>query len=97
MSSLHNENLELQIKITELQTEVQINLSISIGLVALFVALMISFQQLYVNATALFTQLGFLSGMLASAFLAPFSMGFFIKRMYDKRDEIKELKKQYVW
>lgn len=97
MKSLHNEDLDLQIKLAELQTEVQINLGISIGLVALFIALMISFQQLYVNATVLITQLSFLSGMLASAFLAPFSIGFFINKMYDKRDEIEKLKKQYVW
>ena len=97
MKTLHNENLDLQIKLAELQTDVQIYLTVSIGLVASLVALMISFQQLYIRATEPITQLVFLSGMLASAFLAPFSIGFFINRMYDKREEIEELKKLYVW
>ena len=97
MKSLHNEDLDLQIKLAELQTEVQINLSISIGLAALFIVLMISFQQLYVNAIEAISQLGFLSCMLACASLAPFSVGFFINKMYDNRDEIIKLKKQYVW
>lgn len=97
MKSLHNEDLDLQIKLAELQTEVQINLSISIGLAALFIVLMISFQQLYVNAIEPISQLGFLSCMLACASLAPFSVGFFINKMYDNRDEIIKLKKQYVW
>jgi hypothetical protein len=97
MRSLHNEDLDLQIKLAKLQTEVQIYLSFSIGLVASFVALMISFQQLYIKATEPITQMVFLFGMLASAFLAPFSIGFFINKMYDKREEIEKLKKQYVW
>ena len=97
MKSIHNEDLDFKIKLAELQTDVQINLCISIGLVASFIALMISFQQLYIKAAEPITQLFFLSGMLASAFLAPSSIGFFINRMYDKREEMEELKKQYVW
>jgi len=97
MRSLHNEDLDLQIKIAKLQTDVQINLSLCIGVLALFIALMISFQQLYVNAADPLARVGFLCGMLFSACFGFFASGIFIKRMYGKRKEMEDLKKQYVW
>ena len=97
MKLLHNEDLDLQIKLTKLQTDVQINLSIGIGILALFIALMLSFQLLYINTTNPIAQLGFLSGMIVSASFGYLASGIFIKRMYAKRKEIEGLKAQYIW
>ena len=94
--SLNNEDRELQIELAELQTDVQINLTMSVSSVALFVALLISFQQLSINATTLFQQYVFLIGMTLSAILGFVFARIFVYKMRDKRKEIIELKKKYV-
>lgn len=94
---MYNEERELQIKLAKLQTDVQIDLTLAVSTVGLFVALIISFQQLLINATELFDQIAFFIGMLASAILGFYFARLFIQKMRDKRKEMEELRKEYVW
>jgi hypothetical protein len=94
---LDNLDRELQIELAKLQSDIQINLSIGLGVAGIFIALVISFQQLYVNATNPIFQSGFLSGMITTAIVGVAFAWFFAKRMYDKREEMEKLKKEYVF
>jgi hypothetical protein len=73
---LDNKDRELQIELAKLQTDVQINLTISVSLMAVFFALIISFQQLLINATDPFQQFSFTLGMVGSVLFAITSLIF---------------------
>jgi len=45
--SLRNEDRELQIRLAELQADVQINLAACFGFLAVFITIIIGFEQIY--------------------------------------------------
>jgi len=61
-----------------------------------FVGLVISFQQLWINVNTPFQKWSFLGGMVLSAVLGIGFAGLFAKKMREKQNEMKELKKKYV-
>ena len=97
MRYLHNEDLELQIKLAELQAEVHINLTAFFGFVAGALTILLAFQQIYFRPELSLDKTAILTCM--SVFLFPCLILFllFLRRALDARREIEELRKQYVW
>ena len=94
---LNNDDRELQIKLAQLQTDIQTYLTINVSMVALFFALIISFQQLAAQATESWKAWLYLGSMSFMAFISYFVTKLYTDKMKEKRKEMDELKKQYVW
>lgn len=99
MKSLHNEDLEVQIKIAKLRTDLQVSATTclsSLGLIGIF---MIILHQSYLvvpeNQTIL--KYAFMITFVLMASLFFFIGKFFIKTMKMKCKRIAELKSQYIW
>jgi VIT1/CCC1 family predicted Fe2+/Mn2+ transporter len=99
MRSLHNEDLELQIKLAKLQTDVQISMTACftyLGLIGVFlIALQQSFAAIPESQTAM--KYSFLAAFTVMAVLFFLIGRLCVKEIREKRKEILELKKQYVW
>ena len=99
MRYLHDEDLELQIKLAELHTDVQISLAAFFSYLALIGAFMIALQQTYLTIPESQAVMKY-SFLAAFAIMAVF---FFligricVKKLLETRKEITKLKKQYVW
>ena len=97
--SLHREDRELQIRLAELQADIQIYVTVCFGLFAGFVALIIGFEQIYfslspeevVTKTSIFILI-ILGGIVCLSFSV-----FFLRKMFDARKQMEELRKQYAW
>jgi len=95
---MHNEDRELQIRLAELQADVEINLTACFGFLALFVPLILLFEELYFSpSTNASMKNVFALLTVASAFVLLPVAFFFIKRANDARMQMSELKKKYVW
>jgi len=97
MRHVHNEDLELQIKLAELQSDVHINLTAFFGFIAGILTILLSFQQIYFQPETSIDKTVVLIGM--PVFLLPciiFLIWFLIRALKARR-EIRELRKQYVW
>ena len=99
MRSLHNEDLEIQLKLAKLRTELQISATVcfsSLGLIGIF---MIILHQSYLiipeNQTIM--KYAFILTFVLMASLFFFIGQFFIKTMRIKCETITELKSQHVW
>lgn len=94
-----NEDRELQIKIAELQADVQINLAACFGFLAVFVTIMIGFEQIYFSLPpdASIVRVYIVVSIIIAAFVTLFVASYFFRKAMRARDQIKELKKQYVW
>ena len=97
MRYLHNEDLELQIKLAELEAEVQTNLTASFGFFAGILTILLAFQQRYFQPEPSLDKTVILIGMLVSLLPCLIVAVLFFRRALNARKDIKELKKQYVW
>ena len=95
--SLNNEDRELQIRLAQLQTDIQTYLTINVSFVAILFAFIIGFQQLSAQATEAWRAIIYLAGMVAMVVLSIFVTKRYVDKMVEKRKEMDELKKQYVW
>lgn len=93
-----NEDRELQIRLAELQADVEINLTACFGFMAVFVPLIILFEELLFSpSTSDFMKLVFSTfGVASAVVLLPVAL-FFITRAINARMKMSELKKKYVW
>lgn len=99
MRSLHNEDLELQIKLAKLQTDVQISVVACFTYLGLVGVFLIALQQTFLAIPESQTMMKY-SFLAAFAVMAVFFFligRLYIKEIRGKRQEIIELKKQYVW
>ena len=94
---MDREEKELQIKLAQLQTDVQIYLTIALSFMAVLFSLIISFQQLYLQAIESSQRYFYLFGLILSGALVYFVVRIYIRKMQSKREEMESLKKQYVW
>lgn len=98
MDMRHNEDRELDIRLAELQADVQINLTICIGLFAIFIGTMTAYLQIYFtlppesHLRPLVTIVVFFLGGACLVVVRSF-----MKRARDKRKQMEDLRKQYVW
>ena len=97
MRYLHNEDLELQIKLAELQADVQINLTAFFGLLAGILTIWLAFQQIYFQPDPSLDKTAILAGMAVCLALSLIFLVLFLRRALNARREIKELKERYVW
>lgn len=97
MRYLHNEDLELQIKLAELQAEVHVNLTAFFGFVAGTLTILLAFQQIYFQPELSLDKTVILIGMSAFLFPCLILLILFLKRALVARRDIEGLKKQYVW
>jgi flagellar biosynthesis protein FliQ len=94
---LHNEERELQIRLAQLQTDVQIFLSTLLGVSAIIVALIISLQELSTQATDSLHTLSYLITTIFLFAVLALATRYYNGKMWEKRKEMDELKKEYVW
>jgi bacteriorhodopsin len=94
---LSNENKELQIKLALLQTDIQTYLTINVSLIAITFALIISFQQLSAQATETWKSYLYIVSMIAMAVISYLITKVYTDKIKEKRKEMEELKKQYLW
>ena len=94
---MDNEDRELQIKLAILQTDIQSYLTINLSLIAIAFALLISFQQLSVQATETWKSYIYIVSMIAMAGITFIISKVYIDKIKEKRKEMEELKKQYLW
>jgi len=97
--SLHREDRELQIRLAELQADVQIYTTASFAILAVCFTMMIGFEQIYFGlpeAKAL-SRISVLVAIVISAILAFVGVGMLFKRTVEARNEMRQLRKQFVW
>jgi len=96
---LRNEDRELQIKLAELQADIHINLAAFFGFLAVFIIIIIGFEQIYFilpqgeiltknTIIVLITIIGIFVLGVAS---------YFFKKALQARKQMKELRKQSLW
>jgi large-conductance mechanosensitive channel len=90
---MHNEDRELLVKLAVLQTDMQLYLNILIGFIALAFSVIVGFEQVYF---AYGSELFLLPIFIMPAVLL-FVVIYLVNRIDQKKKEIKELKKDYVW
>ena len=95
---MHNDEIEIQIKIAELQTDIEIYLAISIGLLAAVIAVAAIAFQIYPLMKEL--DLGIVIPFILLVILE-FVMTYYtqksVDRMIAKRNELKRLREKYAW
>lgn len=96
VARLNNEDRELQIELAQLQTDVQIYLTIAVSFLALFFALITSFQQLIGQTSVCLLKDSYIAGSIIIAILAYFTTTKYVNKMGNKREEMKKLKDKYV-
>ena len=99
MKRLHNEDLELQIKLAQLQADVQINLTVGFGISAILGALVIGILQTIYNLPSekvLLKTILLISGSISSVMFLYASIHF-TKKVIAARKKMDDLKKQYIW
>jgi len=95
---MHNEDRELQIRLAELQADVQINLTACFGSIAVFVPLVILFEELLFSpSTNEPMRVVFSITAVALAFVMLPIARFFIKRAVKAREQMSELRKKHIW
>ncbi len=99
MRSLHNEDIELQIKLAKLRSDLHISATACVSFLGLIGIFMITLEQAFLavpeNQTIL--KYSFLIAFVAMAILFVLIGRFYIKKMLKNRKEIAELKEKYVW
>jgi len=97
MRYLHNEDLELQIKLAELQAEVQINLTACFGFFAGFLTALLASQQIYFQPEQSLDKTAILITIVMFGILCFIFLRLFLKRALEARNQIEKLRKHYVW
>lgn len=99
--TLHNENRELQIKLTELQIRHQHLASFFTVIISIGASITVSFFTAYLSIGMMLRDLSW----IISAFIGFFSLGLitflvavlYIRERNKLKQQIENLKKQYVW
>jgi len=96
---LHDEDRELQIRLAELQADVQINLTVCFGLLALIFATIIGLQQIYFTLPPekIVVKNSILVSMGGAVIIIFFVIRSYLRKTLDAREQMKELRKRYVW
>ena len=97
--TLCNEDRELQIRLAELQADVQINLTVYFGLLAVLFAAIIGLQQLCFTLPPenIVVKNSTLVSMAGCVIIILFVTRRYIRKAIDAREQMEELRKQYVW
>lgn len=96
---LHNEDRGLQIRIAELQADIEINLTACFGFLSAVVAVIIGLGQLsFTLSSDMFVEkLAIAIATVVLAVIFYLIAGIFIRKAFEARDELKKLRKRYVW
>ena len=92
-ATMHNEDRELVVKLALLQTDVQLYSNILIGFIALAFSVIVGFEQVYF---AYGSELFLLPVFIMPAVLLV-ALVYLVNKIDQKKNEIKKLKKEYVW
>ena len=99
--SLHNEDRELQIKLTKLQIEHQYIASFFIGMLALEISVLLALEtiyfSLYGNLDASLVRTSTAIGKFAMVPAIYVTSRYFQAKAKKLDEQIKDLRKQYVW
>lgn len=99
--TLHNEDRELQIKLTKLQIEHQYIASLFIGMLVLEFTIMLAFEtiyfSLYGNLEASFIRNVITITIFAMVPVVYLTYRYFSAKVKTLDEQIEELRKQYVW
>lgn len=93
---LHNEDLELQIKLAELQADVQINLTAFFTFLAIFISVLLTLQGIYFSAQQILDKTYIAILMLAGSGVCSGFLVLFFHRALTVRRKIGELRKLYA-
>jgi len=96
---IHNEDLELQIRLAELQADVQINLTVCFGMLAVLFAVMVGIEQIYFTLPqeSSFIRYSLVAAIAIAGFSCMYVVRVFGGRVDRARKNMQELKKEYVW
>lgn len=95
--ALRYDDRELQIRLAELQADVQINLAICFGLLAILFTAFVGLQQIYFTSSDIVVKNSTFVSMLVCPFVMFFAISLYFNKVKDAREQMKELRKQYVW
>ena len=97
MKRLHDEDLELQIRLAELQADLQIELTTGLGFFGILIAAAVGFEQMAVSTPSdqVFQQSFFIICVLVLGVLAYVDMLHFIGKMNTTRKKISKLEDRY--
>jgi len=98
MRRLHAEDLELQIRLAELQADLQIDLTTGFGFFGILIGAAIGFEQMAVSTSPeqVFQQGFFIICVIVLGFLAYVDMLYFVGKMKATRKKISKLKERYL-
>jgi len=97
VAALCYDDRELQIRLAELQADIQINLTICFGLLALLFTAFVGLQQIYFTSSDIVVKNSTFLSMLVCPIIMFFVLSLYFKKVKDAREQMKELRKQYVW
>ena len=97
--SLHFEDRELQIRLAELQADVQIYLTACFGFLAVFLAIIIGFEQIYftLSPEEILSKIYLAISIPLVGFACFVAAIFFARKAFYARKQMEELRKKYVW
>jgi len=97
--SLHREDRELQIRLAGLQADVQIYTTACFGILAVFFAIIMGFEQIYfaLPKTEVLSRISAVVVIVLSVILSFVGVGMLFSKAVEARKEMEQLKKQYVW
>jgi len=98
---VHKHDLELQIKLAELQADIQINLTAAFGFLAVFSALLIGYMQIFFTLpweeSFMATRINFAVMIIIITVGCWICIIYFFSRVIAFRKKIEELRKEYCW
>lgn len=96
---IHNEDLELQIRLAELQADVQIFLTAGFAFLAGFVTIMIGFEQIYfvLPPDSALVKILIITIITSAGVACFFIVVFFFRKVLRIKEQMGELRKEYVW
>lgn len=96
----HKHDVELQIRLAELQADIQINLTAAFGFLAAFLALTIGIMQIILmlpSGESFMPIKIFFAALATAAALCGIGIIHFLHKVNEFRKEFEELKKEYCW
>ena len=96
---MRDEDRELQIKLAELQADIQINLTAFFGFLAVFIVIIIGFEQIYfiLPREEALTKNTIMALVILIGIFVLGVASYFFKKALQARKQMKELRKQSLW